>query len=240
MNDPATAGGPDLPEIPAILPKGHRWDWHPYNSAWIRIYHRDFFTPSATHRRTYGPLHRFDHHLPPHDAPAICPQGRSATYLAKTLRAAASEVFSSLDPFRVCPNWHMAWLRAKAPLKVQDITGAGGMALGAGPWLGSSPPEFVDRSYTQEWARKIYSDTDLHGIRYTGSHEEGPCIAIWDRAPELELVLNAGDPYDTRIQEPEVWSDVVSVYAETSRSLIQIGETDCQFCEEARDAEAGA
>jgi hypothetical protein len=239
MSDPATTGDRDLPVVPATLPEGLRWTWQPYHAAWFRVYHRDSYTPSALHRRAFGPLSRFDHHSPPVDVPAICPLGRTATYLAETLRAAASEVFDGIDPFRVCPNWRLARLRPTAPLEVQDVIGAGGMNLGAGPWLGSSPPRLVKRAYTQEWARKIYDDSGLQGIRYTGSHEEGPCLVVWDRAPALELVTNAGVSYDTPIHETETWSKVVAAYAETSRSLIQIDEGECRLCEEAREAESG-
>jgi len=238
MADPAAAEAKELPPVPSTLPEGIRWDWLPYDRAWIRIYHHDFFTPSALHRRTFGPLHRFDHHLPSHVEPGVCPDGRSVTYLAENLRAAASEVFGDLDPFRVCPNWKLARLRTSKALQVQDLTEAGGMALGTGPWLGSSPPKFVKRSYSQEWARKIYDDTSLDGIRYTGSHDEGACVVLWDRAPELELVRNGTVAYDSPLQEPEIWNDVITAYAETSRSLDTIGVADCQLCQEASEAEA--
>jgi hypothetical protein len=239
MNDPATTGDKDLPVVPAILPEGLRWAWQPYHAAWFRIYHRDSYTPTALHRRAFGPLSRFDHHSPPGDQPAVCPLDRTASYVAETLRAAASEVFD-LELSRVCPNWRLARLRTTAPLLVQDVIGPGGLNLGAGPWLGSTPANLLNREYTQEWARKIYDDTDLQGIRYTGSHDEGPCLVVWDRAPELELVTNAGVPYDTPLHEAETWNEVVTACAEISRSLIRIDEGECRLCEEARAAASGS
>lgn len=224
----------ELPELPASLPAGRRWIWRQRHAAWARIYHRDHFTPSPLHRRSFGPLHRFDHHTPPIEAAAVCPEGRTITYVADGLRAAAAEVFGELDPFGVCPRWRLAWLRPTATICVQDLKGPGGMALNVAPWLGSGP---VPRHYTQEWARKIYdSSLDLQGIRYTGSHEEGACLALWERAGDLEIVSEEGD---RSIVDPLVWSELVTEYAETEHSLVQIEESECELCRDSARAEAG-
>jgi hypothetical protein len=112
------------------------------------------------------------------------------------------------------------------------------MALQIAPWLGSAP---VPRSYTQEWARKIYdSDKAIQGIRYTGSHEESACLALWERAGDLELVTEDGEAYDKHLVDPVVWNELITEYTETEHSLIQIEESDCRLCEDSDEAEARA
>ena len=207
----------------------------------MRIYHEDFFTKSATHRRDWGPLHRFDHHTPPLAHPTHCPENRTVIYLAESIRAAAAEVFSEYNPFRVCPHWRLAWLRPAESLVVQDIVGAGGMAIEAGEWLGSGPAFGVQPQYTQEWARKIYDDhNELQGIRYSGSHEGSKCLVLTDRAPELEVVLDGGVPSDNAIVESEIWDEVVVEYLETGHTIDTIASADCDYCKDAAAAEAAA
>src|SRR5687767_6424734 len=134
-----------LPQLKKPLPTGLTWTWRPRDAAWIRIYHRDFYTPSATHMRSFGPLTRFDHHTAPRNKPAVS-KSRSVIYVAGSIRAAAAEVFGELDIFGVCPSWRVAWVRPTAAVTVQDIVGAGAMALGTKPALGSAP---LARSFTQ-------------------------------------------------------------------------------------------
>jgi hypothetical protein len=60
------------------------------------------------------------------------------------------------------------------------------MRVGALPGLGSGP---LTRTETQLWARAIYEDLPgVVGVRYTGAHDETPCLCLWERAPELAVV----------------------------------------------------
>lgn len=231
---------PPLPSLPSPLSDGAKWKWLPRASAYARIYHRDYFTPAATHRRTYGPLARFDHHTPPATAPALCPEGRSVTYIAESIRAAASEVFGDTEVFEVCPNWRLAWLKTSATVAVQDLVGAGAMALGTRPSLGSGAE--VPREVSQEQARRIYCEHPyLAGIRYTGSHDEGRCLALWDRAPDLVIVEDGGVACDMSIAEDdETWAEVIEDYAPTGCTLERIRESECGYCREAAEADGAA
>lgn len=225
----------ELPELPSTLPPGKTWTWSPRDAAWVRIYHLDYFTPSALHRRAYGPQHRFDHHTPPFDKAAICPDRRAITYIANGLRAAASEVFGDLETFGVCPQWRRAWLRPVAQIEVQDLVGPGAMQIKGGSWLGTGR---APREYTQRWARKIYDDArTVQGIRYTGSHEEGRCIALWERAPGLEIVQENGRDCEAAVIEPVAWSEILLEYTETGHSLARISHADCDYCARAANAE---
>lgn len=61
---------------------------------WCRIYHRSAHPPRA---ETFGPLARFDHHIPAPDGPAHDPDGRSLLYVAENLVMAACEVFGQSE-----------------------------------------------------------------------------------------------------------------------------------------------
>ena len=227
---------PSLHYLPKPLPDGKQWTWQPREAAYVRIYHKDFFTPSATHRRAYGPLARFDHHTPPFTSPDTCPDGRSITYVAETIRAAASEVFGDADPFGVCPQWRLAWLKTTASVVVQDIVGPAAMALKTRPALGSSPE--VTREFSQQCARDIYAGhPHVAGIRYTGSHEEGRCLALWERAPDLKIVEDATTPCDYKIVDDEMWAEILMAYASTTYTLERINVSECDYCREAAEAE---
>lgn len=139
----ASTNPPPLPDPPSPLPDGRTWDWLPRHDAWIRIYHKDCFTPNATHLRDYGPQHRFDHHTPSYEHPTVCPDGRAVTYVANTIRAAAAEVFGEVETFLVCPQWRIAWLHPTGRVVLQDITGPGAMAIKMKPGLGSAPREVM-------------------------------------------------------------------------------------------------
>ena len=167
---------------------GKAWTWRP-RERWIRIYHRDDQTPGPDVRRGYGPLLRFDHHTPPAGAPRLDPMGRTILYAAKTLRSCGGEVFGDADEATICPHYYAALIRPVSPIVLQDVQGNGSMLIGALPALGSAD---VNRLQTQAWARAIYEDRPasprVSGVRYTSSHDEGACLALWDTAPAIVVV----------------------------------------------------
>jgi len=201
----------------------------------VRIFHCDFITPMATYRREYGPLRRFDHHFPSDNGPSHNTE-QNIIYLAKTIRTAAAEAFADVSPHPVCPRWRLAYIRPTASIEVQDISGPGAMALGTRPWMGSGP---ILPGDSQIWARRLYDERrNLGGIRYTGSNDGGPCLAIWDRAPALEVVKDGGVSCETALIDPETWEELNSVYKETGQSLekIEIDPTVCVYCRDAEEA----
>ena len=64
------------------------------------------------------------------------------------------------------------------------------MKIGAVPALGSG---LVSRKESQEWARAIYEDLPVCGVRYRTSHDEGFALAIWDNSPDLRVVESLAD-----------------------------------------------
>jgi hypothetical protein len=224
------------PDLSPPLPLGATWTWSPKGESWVRIFHRDFITPTATLCREYGPLRRFDHHFPSDDGGPSYNAERSIIYLAKTIRTAAAETFADFSSHPVCPRWRLAHIQPTASIEVQDISGPGAMALGTRPWMGSGPILPKD---SQAWARRLYDERrNLGGIRYTSSKEGGACLAIWDRAPELEVVKDGGVRCEAALVDPETWEALTSVYKETGQSLekIEIGPADCVYCRDAEEA----
>lgn len=225
-----------LPESSSSLPAGQTWTWTPRDKAWVRIYHRDFLVPDAVHMRAFGPTRRFDHHTP--GEPDTCPNGRQIIYLAATVRSAVAEVFGDMPISEVCPKWRLAWVRPTASLTVQDLVGAGGMAIGQRPWLGSGP---VRPDESQTFARAVHEQRpDLAGIRYRSSSEEGICVALWERAPRLEIVEDGGSLCDSALIEPSTWQKVCDEYKPTGQTLAVISEDECFDCEKADIASRAA
>ncbi len=222
-----------LPSARMCLRAGQTWKWGPRNEAWVRIYHRDFLTPSALHRRTHGPLWRFDHHTPPMDSPAVCPDGRAATYLARKIGTAAAEVFAGKDPFPVCPNWRLAWIRPTVSLEVQDMFGLAAMALSEDYAVGTS---HASLDVTQELARRVYDEhEDLCGIRYESWRDGEECLVLWERAPELEVVRDGDGVCELPLVDPRIWTEVEREYARRSRSLELAGASACFECLKAEE-----
>ena len=222
-------GDPSLP-----IPEGTTWTFAPAGAAWYRIYHEDRFTPTAIFRRTYGPLHRFDHHLPHISAPDIDPEGRSVIYIAAAIRTAALEVYGDEPRYEVCPRWRIAQVRPTASVELQDISAesdGGAVAIGALPELGAGSS--VPREKSQLWARELYATGRVGGIRYGGAHDLAQCVVIWDNGPDLEVVHDGGVAQDFKIRAPAIWSRVIGEYGPTGRYLDKIKSADCPLCRKA-------
>ncbi len=163
----------------------------PMAQAWVRVFHQDRRCPDPDFRRTYGPLHRFDHHTGVHSRPQICPDGRSIIYLARCLDTALGEVFGDETTATICPNYRVAMLQVSADCRLQDLTGDRAAAIGALPALSTGD---VPRQLSQEWARAIHRDEPagqpIDGIYYHSAHDEGPCLALFERSPGLDEITN--------------------------------------------------
>lgn len=203
---------------------GRAWTWRP-GDPWFRLYHRDDRTPDALAPRRYGPLLRFDPHTPPPDAPADCPAGRTAIYLARALRTAGAEVFGDLREAALCPSYRAALVRPSEATVVQNVRRAGSMAIGALPALSTAD---LPRAETQAWARAIYEDRPAHravaGIRYTGAHDEGDALVLWDTAPPLALVQ------DVPLRDPAVLRRFLVAMSHLEVAVSLIDSAECRRC----------
>jgi hypothetical protein len=154
---------------------------------------------AATELRHLGPFARFDHH---HAAAVEKGGERAVVYLAESLRGAAAEVFGDLPVAEVCPAWRASLLLPRASCRLVNLRGSGAMRIGARPALGSGGEA---RALTQEWARAIYEDLGADGIRYTGAHDEGVCLVLFERAPALRLVTDRGRRQEFQLHERALW-----------------------------------
>ena len=219
--------GHGLGEPPHPLPEGGNVvEWDPGDQAWWRAYHRDYRTPGPLHRRTFGPISRFDHHQASADAPVEDPDERSVVYLGVDLHVACAELFwdqkpdeynPGADPFvaRVCTRHHIAQVRPRALVPLLSILGADVDLIGALPELCTGPTD--DHPIAQAWARAIYesehyTQRGVCGIRYRGAHDFGECMVLWDRAPQLEVVQELVGERDRPLHEPGVWERVLKEY----------------------------
>jgi hypothetical protein len=192
------------------LTGGNCWTWHslrsfpdlpdPDQTWWVRVFHQGDHCPAPTTRRAHGPMTRFDHHTI-HEIPGVpppprkCPDGRTIIYLARTMRTALAEVFDDLGTAAVCPGYRIAALHIEEDCRVQDLTGTGCTLLGALPSLCTAD---LPRGRSQEWARAIAEDQpggpSIDGVRYTSAHDEGLCLALFERSPALVEVHHGDFP----------------------------------------------
>jgi hypothetical protein len=210
-----------LPAPSRPLKGGRAWTWQwrepsersPWG--WCQIYHRSTHTPNGVTHRTYGPLHRLDHHVPSKGgSPRVSPEGRSVLYVAGNLPTALGEVFGDYPEAAVCPNYRIALVRPAAPLQLLDLRGQGAaMRIGALPSLATGD---YPRARTQEWARAIYEDQPVarktvRGVYYDAAHSNGPALALWDTAGDVEVVRSGrGQAQDIALTAPRLWSRVVT------------------------------
>jgi hypothetical protein len=187
----------------------------------VRIYHahphRDGMAP-----RTFGPLNRFDPHVRDrHGRPREDPQGRGVLYLAGDLATALAEAYSGQWPqVDICPGARAGWARPLTPIRLVDLTGNGALAIGA---VGTVAWGNEPRRRTQRWGRKIYEQyAGLHGISYSGAHQGGASVALWERAPALERPPGG----DRRLWA--VWPHVVAALASQNRYPRRIAA--CRRC----------
>lgn len=230
-----------LPRRP--LRGGVRREWDPGEAGWWRLYHRDYRTPNARHRRKFGPVSRFDHHEPDSAGlPRDDPSGREAIYLGETrLTCAAETLWDQLpapgDPpdgpriARVCFRYRLAQLRPKSPVTLLRLDESHADAIGALPELATGPTS--EHPMAQEWARAIYEDLDVHGIYYPAAHNLGTSMVLWDHAPELEVVRDGGRPRDLSLHDPRLWDRILVEYSINDRSLVKIEPYECPKCRKA-------
>jgi hypothetical protein len=219
-------GADQIGDPPSPLPEGETWDWTPGGAALWRAYHNDPWTPSATFRRTYGPVARFDHHLC--DPPAEDPSGRSVIYLARFRATALVESFRNREIGMVCPRWRIAQIRAEATVTLQDITEGRAMKIGALPELSTGS---IDRATSQRWARAIHATGRVSGIIYAGAHDLGGAIVLWETAPSLVVVEDAGVAQDFPLVRPGVWGRARSeLHKAVGMHLRKIPSNECEKC----------
>jgi hypothetical protein len=170
-----------------------------WTETWWRIYHRGTYLGHGAQKRRYGPIARFDHHVPSFAHPAICPDHCEALYVGEAIATCGLERFAEPREALICPNFHLAEIRPTRPAVLQDIVGKAAVEIGAWHNLGSGP---YPRPFTQRWARAIHKDTpgsrEVCGIWYEAAHDGGNVAVLWESSPPLECPSDnsiAADPH---------------------------------------------
>ena len=213
-----------LEEPKRPLRGGITWSWAPTDRPWVRLYHRGPRCPEATFARSFGPLHRFDHHVPGEG-------NRRVIYLAERLSTAAFEVWADLGVAQICPSVRAALLSPTEEVVAQNLRGQGAIMVGARPSLGSGGEP---RALTQAWARAIYEDRPggprVAGVRYSSAHDESPCLALWDSGPALRVAENRGRNQDFPVVHPSLWPRLLVALARIQLPAERIDRGECPRC----------
>ena len=216
----AELGSPKRPLPADDLPS---WTWQPTDKL-IRVYHAHP-TYSGRQHRLYGPLNRFDQQIRDRrQQPKLQPDGRGVVYLAEALSTALAEAFQGQGAeVAVCPNMRAVPMAPSSPTEMLDLTGDGLMKIGALAGLASGN---YARRLTQRWGRAIYEDLEsFAGIRYRGAHQNGICIAGWERTGSLIFT----ESQDLALDGP-LWSRVVLALSTQGRLARKIPALNCPEC----------
>lgn len=217
----APLGAPERPLSDSGLPG---WSWKPAQKL-LRVYHVDP-TRSGRQHRIFGPLNRFDHQIRDRrQRPKLQPDGRGVIYLAETLGTALAEAFQDQGvEVGVCPNMRAVAMAPSTTVELLDITGVGVMRIGAVAGLASGA---YPRRLTQRWGRAIYEDlARFAGIRYRGAHQNGICVAAWERTGPLSF--DAAEDFSLRSKT--LWDRVVLALADQGRDTERITVSACSTC----------
>ncbi|WP_418345857.1 RES family NAD+ phosphorylase [Rhodococcus pyridinivorans] len=227
-----------LPSPVRPLPRADfRWTWAPESTGaqrpWFRVYHQASHTPDGVTFRSYGPLHRFDHHTPPFRAPALDPAGRSVLYVGEDLATAACEVFGQAGVAPLCSRRRISQVVPTREVQTyaMDTPGAA-MALGALPALADAD---LPRERTQEWARAIYEDQParekIEGIRYRTAYYGGTSLVLWD-CPDAVAVARdaAGQPLVLPLVHDAVRLRLVKALLPLNIPVTLVADTSCREC----------
>jgi hypothetical protein len=152
-------------------------------------------------------------------------------YLAESLRTAAAEVFGEHRLAPVCPRYRVAALRPRSTTVVQNLRGAGAMMIGGLPAMNVAD---LPRPETQAWARAIYedrpADARVCGVRYTSAYAAGISLALWETAPNLEVVVRNGEQQDFALDDPRIYARLLPLMVPLRVEVRIIGSEECPRC----------
>lgn len=201
-----------------------------------RLFHSDSYSGDAEDFRHFGPVSRYDHHLPVMGKTSKSPD-RSTLYMARDIGVAIAEVFGDKRVVRACPQWRVARLELRAALQTLDLTSTNVMHTGAFASIIG-----LGRKQSQRWARKVYElRPDIHGITYVGSHDYGDCHVLFDRANEMDPngavsvieVSGAQEVYKLARLPALQRSEVQTALEKRRMKIVNVSKDDCEVCQDA-------
>lgn len=220
-----------------LPPARFRWAWPPRPPAaawqWCRVYHRGPHTPDGVTFRSFGPLHRFDHH---HAAasPRADESGREILYVGEDLVTSACEAFGEAGVAAICPNYRVSIVAPTRTVSMFDLTAPGAaMTIGALPSLAAGNET---RTLTQQWARAIYEDKpagrSIYGVRYLSAYNSGYALALWDCADRVQIVSDpAEELQDLPLADPRILNRLQVQLRQRRIAVTTVAESDCAVCQ---------
>jgi hypothetical protein len=146
----------------------------------IRIFNPNKYGTQALTFRSYGPIHRFDHHRG--TKPQSDPQ-RGIYYAALTLSGCLVEYFGDSGIIEI-EEEHVCLVEINRALTLLDLRGAGAMKAGSVAALAKT----ADRLLSQQWSCYFYEQENLYskidGLIYFNAHNDEEAIALYERARE--------------------------------------------------------
>lgn len=151
----------------------------PMGTDLVRLFDPTRHSVTATSFRHFGPLLRFDHHLPTSNNPGLDNE-RGVYYSGFTLSSCIVEVFGDAGLIN-CGEWHVAAPRTERELILLDIRGSGAMRAGSVAALGKVP----DHSISQSWSRWFYERPEYNnpdGLIWYNAHNDEDALVLFERA----------------------------------------------------------
>jgi hypothetical protein len=156
------------------LPSGNRL---------VRLFDPSRHGATATGFRSYGPLHRFDHHRACNNGESAEDAERGVYYAAFTLSSCLVEIFGDTGVVELHRH-HVASPILRRDLRLLDLRRNGAMRAGTKAAIAKVP----DRSVSQTWSRHFYETPGVYGevdgVVYLNAHNDEDAIALYERASD--------------------------------------------------------
>lgn len=151
--------------------------------------------------RSFGSLHRFDHHRTDGDGRPQDDPERGVLHAAETLVCCLGERFDDEGQIELGGS-RVGQLRLVEELALIDLRGTAATAVGTITAIGM----VGERAQTQAWSRWLYEHRDLsaaHGLVYSSAQTGHDGHVIWERAAGA---ISAGD--DWSLGAPEIQDEL--------------------------------
>ena len=157
----------------------------------VRLFDPSRHGATATGFRSYGPLHRFDHHRTCNNGELAEDAERGIYYAAFTLSGCLVEIFGDTGVVDLDRHHdHVASPILRRALRLLDLRRNGAMRAGTKAAI----TKVSDRSVSQAWSRHFYDTPEVYrevdGVIYLNAHNDEDAIALYERASDaLECPL---------------------------------------------------
>lgn len=149
----------------------------PSQTLLLRIFDPTRHNTLALTFRSFGPIHRFDHHRGPKKGED--PE-HSVYYCAFTLSSCLVETFGDTGIVELKAQ-RLAFVRTCRALQLLDLRGPGAMRAGSVAALA----KVAERTVSQAWSRHFHQVyTDVGGVLYLNAHNDEESIVLYERAAD--------------------------------------------------------